>query len=321
MARSLLQLLVGLISRVQEEVGRFLARRKRQTRRPPVPATVQYLPLERVLLTDGVSRSVFETYAGHYASPRGDEETGWMLLGYRGLCEAVVVATLPAGTKRSAGVGHIQFDSSGQAVASRFVRQIDRRVNVLGVLHTHPGSLRHPTSGDFQGDRYWVRHLRGKEGVFGIGTADAASMNGQVVAQQPRPNVQCWGKFRFTWYSLAENDAEYRALPVALTLGPDLARPLHSVWSVIEAHADALDRLCRQQSNVSFEVVDGVQEPRLRLTFRLVESQTEIHVHLEGKNVEYYVLQNGEVFAVEPNEPRIDRAVSLLLAELAAETA
>src|SRR5260370_31243000 len=57
----------------------------------------QYLPLTRVTITDGVSRTLFEEYAEHRAGPRGHEETGWLILGLREIDEAVVLATLPAG--------------------------------------------------------------------------------------------------------------------------------------------------------------------------------------------------------------------------------
>ena len=76
---------------------------------------------------------------------------------------------------------------------SRIVRQTDRRLTIVGVVHTHPGSLRHPSDGDFRGDSEWVASLRGGEGVFGIGTADGPEAAATLFAQQPRPNVQCLG--------------------------------------------------------------------------------------------------------------------------------
>src|SRR5262249_58506485 len=137
----------------------------------------------------------------------GDEETGWVLMGLRERDEAIALATLPAGTQRDAGVAHVRFNSSGQALASRIVRQTDRRLVILGVVHTHPGSLRHPSDGDFQGDSHWVKQLRGGEGVFGIGTADAprfASLGSRaaVFASRPRPNVQCVRELCFCWDAL-----------------------------------------------------------------------------------------------------------------------
>jgi proteasome lid subunit RPN8/RPN11 len=283
-----------------------------------VPAT-RYQPLKRVVLTDGVGRTLFEEYAAHQAGTRGNEETGWVVLGLRQEDEATLLATLPAGTLCDASVGHVQFNSSGQALASRIVRQIDRRLTILGVVHTHPGSLRHPSDGDLRGDSDWVGQLRGREGIFGIGTADCRTGNGTEIAQQPRPNVQCLGKLRLSWYALSEGDRTYRPLPIGLTLGPDLARPLHSVWSLIEAHANRLDRLCRQQTGVTFDVTAGEGGPLLAVTVPLADAGNAIRVLLAEKQVQYYLLRNGEPFQTDPGEDRIDRAVYLLLAELAAQ--
>src|SRR5262249_44661109 len=158
-------------------------------------------PLEHVLLTDGVGRTLFEEYANHRSASRGEEETGWVLLGLREPTRAVVLATLPAGAEYEASTAHVRFNSTGQAVASRIVRQADRRLSIVGVVHTHPGSLRHPSDGDYRGDVQWVRHLRGGEGIFGIGTADGPTVApGAAFAQQPRPHVQCLGELRFSWY-------------------------------------------------------------------------------------------------------------------------
>jgi len=104
-------------------------------------------------------------------------------------------------------------------------------------VHTHPGSLRHPSDGDFRGDSRWVGKLRGGEGVFGIGTADGRGPvppGRALFASQPRPNVQRLGALSFSWYSLRAGQRSYQTLPVELTLGPDLARPLHRVWQTLE---------------------------------------------------------------------------------------
>jgi proteasome lid subunit RPN8/RPN11 len=131
------------------------------------------------VLTDGVGHTLFEEFAGHRAEARGEEETGWVLLGLREAREAVVLATLPAGALRDASVAHVRFNSNAQALASRIVRQTNRRLTMLGVVHTHPGSLRHPSDGDLRGDGQWVANLRGHEGVFGIGTADGPEAAGE----------------------------------------------------------------------------------------------------------------------------------------------
>src|SRR5262249_16996294 len=145
-------------------------------------------PLERVRLTDGVGRTLFEQYRSHRRAARGEHETGWLILGLRDQREAVALATLPAGASCDAGVAHVRFNSVAQAVRGRIVRQDDRRLTVLGVVHTHPGSLRHPSDGDLRGDRDWVGLLRGGEGVFGIGTSDGGTGDPALFAVQPRPN-------------------------------------------------------------------------------------------------------------------------------------
>src|SRR5262245_20978636 len=86
---------------------------------PPREGPAAYGPLQRVVLTDGVGRTLFEEYAEHRSAARGDEETGWLLLGLRDAREAVVLATLPAGAERDASAAHIRFNSSGQALGSR----------------------------------------------------------------------------------------------------------------------------------------------------------------------------------------------------------
>jgi len=272
------------------------------------------------LLTDDVSRTLFEEYASHRESPRGEEETGWILLGLREADEAVALATLPAGTARDAGVAHVRFNALAQGLGSRIVRQYDRRITILGVVHTHPGSLRHPSDADFRGDAQWVGQLRGKEGVFGIGTVDAPARSAGLVARHPQPNVQSWGGMRLSWYVLGEGDKNYRSVPVELTLGPDLARPLHSIWPTIETHAERLDCLARQQTGVVFDVVSGERGTALSVRIPLAEANDAIRVLLNEKEVCYLLERGGEVLAADPHEPRVDRGVYLLLAELASQS-
>jgi proteasome lid subunit RPN8/RPN11 len=288
--------------------------------RPLPPANgPAYLPLDGIRLTDGVGHTLFEEFAAHRAEARGDEETGWVLLGLREASQAVVLATLPAGAQRDASVSHVRFNSTAQAVASRIVRQADRRLTILGVVHTHPGSLRHPSDGDFAGDSQWVRHLRGGEGIFGIGTADARAGNGALFAEQPRPHVQTMGELRLSWYSLPAGAPAYRPLPVALTIGPDLARPLHSVWTVIEGHAERLERLARQQTGVTFRVADDDRGPALEVQVPLAEPGAAVRARLTEKEVRYHVVRDGRPFEAECGDDRVDRGIYLLLAELAAQ--
>src|SRR5262245_56952266 len=93
-----------------------------QRLRPSIPlkeglaAPPSYGPLHRVLLTDGVSRTLFEEYAAHRAGSTGEEETGWVILGHREATQAVILATLPAGALSEAGVAHVRFNALGQSV-------------------------------------------------------------------------------------------------------------------------------------------------------------------------------------------------------------
>jgi hypothetical protein len=318
----MLQGLVTNAGRFLSDLGRAWLRERNpvfSTRSRRTAAKRKYQPLRRMTLTDEVSRTLFEEYAGHRGGHRGDEETGWILLGLREADEAVVLATLPAGTRCSSGVAHVQFNSSAQALGSRIVRQIDRRLAMLGVVHTHPGSLRHPSDGDFRGDSQWVGQLRGGEGVFGIGTVDGRGAGNGFFARQPRPHVQSLGELTFCWYALAQGDPDYRPLSFRMTLGPDLARPLHPVWQLIEAYAEQLDRLYCQQAGVTFEVVREKNGSNLAVTIPLAEPYQSVRVIIDGKEVRYYLIREGDVVAVDPHEERIDRSIYLLLAELAAQ--
>jgi proteasome lid subunit RPN8/RPN11 len=281
-------------------------------------AAVEYRPLERLVLTDDVCRTLFEEYAQHRESQRGDEETGWVLMGLREESEAIALATLPAGAEREAGIAHVRFNANAQALASRILRQEDRRLGILGVVHTHPGSLRHPSQGDYQGDRDWVALLRGQEGVFGIGTADGEDNGKSLIAHQPKEHSQCYLGLRFSWYALAEGEPAYRPLPVYLTIGPDLARPLHELWSTIEIHAEPLDRLCQRLSRVRFEVVQEDKQARLDVVIPF-SAETAIRVLLREKDLEYCLVRKGEWFVSDNQEPNVERGVYLLLADLVKE--
>jgi proteasome lid subunit RPN8/RPN11 len=318
---AVLQTLVASAGRFINDLGRAWIRERNPVlgrgAKPALSAGQQ--PLRHVTLTDEVCRSLFEEYAGHRRSHRGNEETGWVLMGVREADEAIVLATLPAGAHCSAGVAHVQFNSSAQALGSLILRQRDRRLAMLGVVHTHPGSLRHPSDGDYQGDRKWVNALRGGEGVFGIGTVDARARGDGVFARQPRPHMQALGELSFCWYALGKGDPDYRPLPYRITLGPDLARPLHPVWSSVELYAEQLERLFRQQAGVTIDVVPGTQGSALSIRVPLIEPYDSIRIMLEGSKVLYYLLREDDVLEVAPKEERVDRAVYLLLAELAAQ--
>jgi proteasome lid subunit RPN8/RPN11 len=272
-----------------------------------------YRSLERVVLTDEVRSTLFNDYASHRRSNRGDEEIGWVLLGLREESEVHVLATLPAGADRQAGIAHVRFNSEAQALASRMVRQADRRLGIVGVVHTHPGSLRHPSDGDYQGDILWVGQLRGGAGVFGIGTADApleGEHDGHMLLEGP---------LCFSWYALGAKDERYRKLPVIVRPGPDLARSLHAVWSVIETHAEPLDGICRQMARTSFEVLPEEGSSVLAVKIPLTEQETSLHLHLRPDQTRFLLQRHGEMVGVDPHEPELERAVYLILAELAQE--
>lgn len=273
-------------------------------------------------LTDEVVRTLFDEYAQHRTTDRGHEETGWVLLGYRGEDEATVVATLPAGTHRDAGEAHIQFDWEVQLLASRIVRQEDRRLTLLGIVHTHPGSLRTPSGGDLRGDREWVVNLRGREGVFGIGTHEPQSRttsDDAVVALHSVPHVLQYQHAAFHWYTLAQDDRRYQRVPVQVTIGPDLAAPLRSVWMTIEEYAGPLERLAQQFRNVRFEIGTVAGAPTLSVRLGLGGNGSAVRVLLEGKSTRFYQEdENGQATPFDlPIATRPDHGVYLLLAELA----
>lgn len=282
----------------------------------PAPPPQRLGRLQRVVLTEEVGRTLFEDYALHRKGERGEEEIGWVLLGLREEDEVRVLATLPAGTTRSAGVAHVQFDADTQGLASRIVRQQVKRLHIVGVVHTHPGSLRHPSEGDYQGDSLWVHHLRGGEGVFGIGTADGAPSEGPA-ASQPLAHMQSLGELCFCWYALGKGERRYRKLAVQTEPGPDLARPLHAVWRTLEIHAQALDRLYRQQANVTLEALEVGPRPVLVMNLKLAEPGQSLRVVFDEHDVQYYVGKGEELTAINPGESQVDRALYLILAELA----
>src|SRR5262249_29258802 len=143
--------------------------------------------------------------------------------------------------------------------------------------------------------------------------------SGVVLGQNPRPHVQCLGKMCFSWYGLRAGAGQYHPLAVELVLGPDLARPLHSVWETIEVHAHRLDCLARQQAKVTCEVVEGTTGPAVAMTVPLAEPDSAIRVLLEGKLVSYFLQRGDDLIAADGPKDRVDQGVYLLLAELASQ--
>ena len=289
--------------------------------RVPISAPIAYQRIERVVLTDEVSRNLFAEYATHLNSERGNEEIGWVLMGQRTPQEVLVLATLPAGANRDAGAEHVQFNSDAQALAARIVRQRGKNLGIVGVVHTQPGSMRHPSAADYRGDRVWVKNLKGNEGVFAIGTMDAESGHAsEALGHQPTPSAQALGQLRFDWYTLGANDRNYQDVPAVLTLGPDWATPLRPIWPIIEEHATRLDKLASQFKTVEFEVPSS-EIGTLRVRIRLSEAGQAIHLVLHEKTVRCLYEADGEVF--QPDLPAglaPDHGVYQILAELAARS-
>jgi hypothetical protein len=313
----MLQGLVTTATQLLSDLQHSLIVRSALPRSSEGSVTDTCIRLDRLLLTDGVGRSLFAGYEQHRQQPGASTETGWLLMGLRESSHAVALATLPAGMLSDAGAEHIRFNSLAQAVGSRIVRQRDRRLTVVGVVHTHPGSLRHPSDRDLRGDRIWVGGLRSREGVFGIGTADGKGNSNTLFGSQPKPNMQCLGKLRFSWYSLREGDSAYRPLAVELTIGPDLAQDLHFVWATLEAHAERIERLMQQQVNVRVEVVVDQQGPTLVLIVPLARKSGSLRVLVRESQVQYLLERNGEVHDTHHHDDLVDRGVYLLLARLA----
>jgi hypothetical protein len=306
---------------------RWLARRRgpgKEVRIPPaalrepgaVPAQA-FQPLKRVLVTKEAAQVMFGEYAAHRVTERGEEEIGWVLLGRRDLNEATVLASLPAGADREAGEAHVRFNSVAQIIASRFVRQSDRRIGMLGVVHTHPGSLRHPSDGDYRGDIQWVGQLRGGEGIFGIGTADGKFAGHADEIWSPRENIQALGDLCLTWYSLRTEGRNYRSIPVQLVAGPDLAAPLRSVWPILEENGERLERLTELLAKVSFEVLPYEQHSALAVNVALPGIERKLRAVLSEKEIRYFLMHEEAVLAADLRDPYVDRGIYRLLADVA----
>jgi hypothetical protein len=107
---------------------------------------------------------------------------------------------------------------------------------------------------------------------------------------------------------------------VEVIYGPDLARPLHPLWATLEQHAEALERLDRQQRGVQFQVHTDEWGAGLVVSLPLATPGDALRLLIRPKGVRYYLIRQGELLEVEPGEDPVDRAVYLVLAELAAQT-
>ena len=216
---------------------------------------------------------------------------------------------MPAGAERDASEGHVRFNTDAQALASFILRQHDKRLREIGVVHTHPGSMRYPSSGDLLGDSRWVGQLRSGEAVFGIGTSDGAGEDAE--------DAHTTGDVCFSWYALRAGESQYRPLPIETQSGADLGLALRHAWHVIETHATPLcvfagswpraDRYCRREPADTARRENPL--PMRAATSLLLEAEARYYWECEGK-----------LNAIEPHEPLLDRAVFLILAELAKES-
>ncbi len=299
------------LTTIRAAVGRLRVRRF-PLPRPPVRAELPKpvgCRLERVVVADGVMQTLFEDYAEHRRTLRGNEEIGWILLGVWQNGEAVALAAIPAGAEREASASHVRFNADAQGLVSRMLRQQDKRLTIIGVVHTHPGAMRYPSEGDLLGDTRWVSHLRAREAVFAIGTADGA--------REDAGEANLFSDLCFSWYTLAAGDQRYRPLPVVVQAGADLALPVRPVWSLIEAHAAPLNRLCQQLADVQMEVIDEGASKFLAVKIGLADRHQKLRLLLGEAGARYYWDRQGELISIEPREPDIERAVYLILAELA----
>jgi len=160
--------------------------------------------------------------------------------------------------------------------------------------------------------------LGGEGGFLAMAPPEGDHQFAPFSARQPKPHVQCLGELRLSWYALKYGDTSYRPLPLELTIGPDLARPLHQIWTTIEAHAERLERLASQQAKLHFAVVPGEQGLHLAVSIPLAEPGNSIRVLLMKECVRYFLQSKDKLEESSLDEIRVDRGVYLILAELAA---
>lgn len=250
---------------------------------PGVPQLFQ-----RLVLTQGVCQTLFQEVTAHHQTDRGHEETGWLLLGFRNVSEAIGVATIPAGLSRDAAEAHVKFASDVQELAQRIIRQDLKQLRVLGVIHTHPGHLRHPSSADYRGDITWVANLFGNEGVFGIGTVE----HGQTTESKPYEIRQ--QHLRFSWYALHVNDRNYRRISVELVPGPDVGHLVRSVWHEIEWTAPVLNPLLELIHKSRLEIIPTTTNAMLNLTIKHPSREMALLIEIERDDCRYWLLDQRQ---------------------------
>ena len=187
----------------------------------------------------------------------------------------------------------------------------ERRLKLLGVVHTHPGTLRHPSRGDYAGDREWVAQLPGQQGIFGIGTVSPKGY------EQQQPHTQQQDRLRFDWYSLHREDRRYQPRAIEVIAGPDLAEDLRPIWPILESHAAELDRIARQLAKVRFNVL-ATPEPALGVVVGLTELKQTLQVVITQNHRQFLYEVNGEMFLPDlPAEMPLEPAIYRFLQEFA----
>ncbi len=272
----------------------------------PEPPSVE----TRFVVATGVLDTLFGEYAAHRRTSRGSEEIGWLLVGYRTETEVHVVGTIPAGTHRDASAVHVEFDSESQTLASRIIRQSDRRLRIVGIVHTHPGSMRQPSDGDLHGDLQWIRRLQNSEGLFAIGTSDGRT--------PPNPaHATTADDLRFSWYALAATDSNYRAMAIQSIPHEDVGSPLRAIWEIVEAWHGPVNRICHLFAGIRLGIMTEDGTVWLRATFQLGWPGETIYLLLSTAEARYYWEVGQTLTRVDPQEPDIEVALPTILAELA----
>ena len=294
-------------------------------------------PSEPVMaIRSGVLATMFRDFHLHRATERGNEETGWLLLGRRDGAGAVIEATLPPGEFRDAGLAHVNMNSTAQSVAMRLLKRTYPHLDVLGVAHTHPGRMCRPSHGDYQGDSEWVPNLVQKEGLFAIGvwsmeqfklkdkdftanTIKDEDDDAEVRGDGNRANTTHEeGSAQFHWYALAAGDTWYRHLALETVEGVDLAANILGHWPVIEQYAGSIDRLIRMQGHLEMNLLPmGVcDEPTLLLRQTLARPGEELQVVLQGREMVFFHMVRGEPEEIGAPGERLDTAFYEVLSRL-----
>lgn len=290
------------------------------------------IPTGTVRIHKGVLDTMFEDFQKHKETDRGEEETGWMLLGRREAGVVIIEAALPPGEFRDAGTAHVNVNSTAISVAMRVLKKSHPRLDVIGMAHTHPGSLDRPSEGDYRGDIVWVRKLPGRQGVFAIGVwefdepvnfLDDDANQGSGDVREPVPPiapVSCFrdGRSRFNWFSLSEGDGWYKACPMEPVAGDDFGQSVRQHWEVLEHFAGSIDRLLQMQPGMRMgllPVSDGVA-PAMVLCQPLARDGEELQVVLQGRDARFFRMSAEEIDELQAPRERLDTAFFEVMAEL-----